>query len=231
MEVTHHGGLSVRSVSVHYPATTRKIFAPKPPGTLAVNNVSLDVHSGDIVALTGPSGCGKSTLLRAIAGLEPLSAGSVSWAGHDLANVQPHKRGFGLMFQDGQLFAHMDVARNIGYGLAQSGMSRAQRKTRVEELLELVGLEGCGARAVTQLSGGQRQRVALARSLAPTPRLLLLDEPLSALDAELRDRLGAELAVVLRETHTTSVLVTHDPVEADVIADRVLTMAEGSLSP
>src|SRR5690606_29278607 len=143
------------------------------PGTAepraAVGGVSFTVARGEVIALTGPSGSGKSTLLRAIAGLEPLAGGSVRWAGHDLAGVPPHRRGFVLMFQDGQLFAHMNVAANVGYGLAR--LPRAEREARVAELLDLVGLSGFGSRAVTELSGGERQRVALARSLAPRPRL------------------------------------------------------------
>jgi thiamine transport system ATP-binding protein len=180
-----------------------------------------------VVALTGPSGCGKSTLLRAIAGLEPLDAGAVLWGGEDLEGVPPHRRGFGLMFQEGQLFAHMNVARNVAYGLG--GRPRAEREEKVDELLELVGLPGYGPRAVTELSGGERQRVALARSLAPQPRLLLLDEPLSALDRELRERLASDLARLLRQTRTTAIMVTHDPQEAETVADRTLSMRAGEL--
>ena len=216
------GGLTVRDVTVRYPAVRGAAEAPP-----AVRGASFDVARGEVVALTGPSGCGKSTLLRAIAGLEPLESGSVSWDGDDLANVPPHRRGFGLMFQDGQLFAHMSVGRNIAYGLAAHGVPRAQREDRVAGLLELVGLSGYASRAVTELSGGERQRVALARSLAPKPRLLLLDEPLSALDRELRERLAAELAELLRATGTTAILVTHDAHEADAVADRVLQMRAG----
>lgn len=195
----------------------------------AVDGVSFAVARGEVVALTGPSGSGKSTLLRAIAGLEPLAAGSVSWAGADLAGVPPHRRGFGLMFQDGQLFAQMTVAKNVAYGLAASRVPQVEREARVAELLELVGLPDSGARAVTTLSGGERQRVALARSLAPQPRLLLLDEPLSALDRALRERLAGDLARVLRATSTTAILVTHDEAEAAAIADRVVSLRAGSL--
>jgi len=195
----------------------------------AVTDASFDVALGEVVALTGPSGCGKSTLLRAISGLEPLTSGSVRWAGEDLAQVPPHKRGFGLMFQDGQLFAHMTVAKNVAYGLSAKQFSKDERQGRVAELLELVGLPDYGGRAVTELSGGERQRVALARSLAPKPRLLLLDEPLSALDRQLRERLAGELATLLRATGTTAILVTHDPYEADTVADRVLQMWAGRL--
>jgi len=211
-------GLEVRGVTVAYGDA-----AP------AVTDASFDVALGEVVALTGPSGCGKSTLLRAISGLEPLTSGSVRWAGEDLAQVPPHKRGFGLMFQDGQLFAHMTVAKNVAYGLSAKQFSKDERQRRVAELLELVGLPDYGGRAVTELSGGERQRVALARSLAPKPRLLLLDEPLSALDRQLRERLAGELATLLRATGTTAILVTHDPYEADTVADRVLQMWAGRL--
>nr|WP_221936392.1 ABC transporter ATP-binding protein [Leucobacter aridicollis] len=197
---------------------------------LVVRDASFDVPRGEVVALLGPSGCGKSTLLRAIAGLEPLSTGSVSWAGDDLVGVPPHRREFGLVFQDGQLFTHRSVGENIAYGLRVKRWPRAERDARVAELLDLVGLTGFTNRAVTELSGGQRQRVALARALAPSPRLLLLDEPLSALDRELRDRLAQELAALLRATQTTAVLVTHDEGEAETIADRVLRMRDGRVA-
>ena len=212
-------GLAVRDITVRYGQ------AAEP----AVRGVSFDVAHREVVALTGPSGCGKSTVLRAIAGLEPLEGGSVAWAGQDLAGVPPHRRDFGLLFQEGQLFAHMSVAKNIAYGLAAHGVSRGVQRERVAELLETVGLPGYGGRAITELSGGERQRVALARSLAPRPRLLMLDEPLSALDRELRERLADDLARMLRATGTTAILVTHDDGEADVIADRILSMRAGAL--
>lgn len=214
-------GLAARDLTVAYPG------AP----VAAVRGVSFDVAEREVVALTGPSGCGKSTLLRAISGLEPLVAGSISWDGHSLEHVPPHLRGFGLMFQDGQLFAHMNVEKNVAYGLSPKRWSKAERHSRVVELLELVGLPDYGGRAVTELSGGERQRIALARSLAPRPRLLLLDEPLSALDRQLRERLAGELAMLLRETDTTAILVTHDQHEAETVADRVLKMERGELLP
>jgi thiamine transport system ATP-binding protein len=182
-----------------------------------------------VVALLGPSGCGKSSLLRAIAGLEPPVAGSVSWDGADLAEVPVHRRGFGLMFQEGQLFAHRDVARNVAYGLEMAGASRAERTRRVAELLAAVGLDGYGRRAVSTLSGGEQQRVALARALAPTPQLLLLDEPLSALDRSLRERLAADVRSTLVATGTTALFVTHDHDEAFTVADRVAVMSGGRL--
>lgn len=194
-----------------------------------VSEASFAVREHEVVALLGPSGCGKSTLLRAIAGLEPLASGSISWNGEPLEHTPPHRRGFGLVFQDGQLFVHRSVAENIAYGLRVQRTPRRERDARVAALLELVGLPGYGERAVTELSGGERQRVALARALAPAPRLLLLDEPLSALDRELRERLADDLAQLLRDTGTTAVLVTHEEGEAQTIADRVLRMSEGAV--
>ncbi|WP_336724886.1 ABC transporter ATP-binding protein [Cellulosimicrobium cellulans] len=215
-------GLAVRDVVVRYGGSART-----DPGTTAVAGVTLDVAPGEVLALLGPSGCGKSSLLRAVAGLEPVASGSVSWDGRDLAGVPVHRRGFGLMFQEGQLFPHRDVAGNVAYGIA--GLPRAERDARVAELLDVVGLAGYERRAVATLSGGERQRVALARSLAPRPRLLLLDEPLSALDRGLRERLALDLREALRATGTTAVFVTHDHDEAFTVADRVAVMDAGRL--
>ncbi|WP_370375403.1 ABC transporter ATP-binding protein [Isoptericola sp. b515] len=216
-------GLSVRDVVVRYEGTRHEA------GTTAVDHVSLDVATGEVLALLGPSGCGKSSLLRAVAGLEPLVAGSVSFAGQDLARVPVHRRGFGLLFQDGQLFPHRDVGRNVAYGLEMQGIPAAQRRDRVAELLADVGLAGYARRAVSTLSGGEKQRVALARALAPRPRLLLLDEPLSALDRQLREKLAIDVRDTLRATRTTAVFVTHDHAEAFTVADRVAVMDAGQL--
>ncbi len=216
-------GLRVVDAVVRYPAERGA------PETLAVRGVSLDVPRGEVVALLGPSGCGKSSLLRAIAGLEPLRAGSLAWNGRDLAGVSVHRRNVGLMFQDGQLFAHRSVAGNVEYGLQSQHMPRAERRIEVARLLDLVGLAGYQDRPVATLSGGERQRVALARALAPQPDLLLLDEPLSALDRELRERLAHEVARILRQTRMTAVFVTHDQDEAATVADRVLRMRDGRL--
>jgi thiamine transport system ATP-binding protein len=196
-------------------------------GTAAVVDASLDLPDGHVLAVLGPSGCGKSTLLRAIAGLEQLTAGSVEWDGRDLAGTPTHKRGFALMFQDGQLFNHLSVERNIGYALRLRRTPDAGR--RVGDLLEMVGLPSYGDRMPATLSGGERQRVALARSLAVQPRLLLLDEPLSALDAGLRERLAGELRDILREAGTTALLVTHDHDEAFAVADRLAVMRAGRI--
>jgi len=194
---------------------------------VAVDDVSLDLAPGQVLAVLGPSGCGKSTLLRAVAGLEPLSSGSISFAGIDLAGTPTHKRGFALMFQDGQLFAHLTVARNVAYALRLRRTPSAQVAVRVQELLELVGLSGFGDRLPGTLSGGERQRVALARALAVEPRLILLDEPLSALDATLRERLAGDLRDILHAAGTTALLVTHDHEEAFALADRLAVMRQG----
>ena len=208
-------GLSVRGLAVTY-------------GDLhAVDGVDLEVAAGEVVALLGASGSGKSSLLRAVAGLEDVAAGEVAWDGRSMVRVPVHKRGFGLMFQDGQLFEHRDVGSNIAYGL--TGLPRAQRGERVREMLELVGLPGFERRRVTTLSGGQAQRVALARALAPAPRLLLLDEPLSALDRALREQLATDVRAILRQGRTTALYVTHDQDEAMTVADRVGVMEAGRL--
>ena len=194
-------------------------------GVPVVTDVDLTLDDGQVLAVLGPSGSGKSTLLRAVAGLEPLAAGAVSWDGADLAGVPTHKRGFALLFQDGQLFPQLTVARNVGYA---PRLRRAPRAAaRVEELLELVGLAGYGDRLPATLSGGERQRVALARALAADPRLLLLDEPLSALDAGLRERLATDLRDILRAAGTTALMVTHDHEEAFTVADRMAVMRAG----
>ena len=207
--------LSLESVSVAH------------DGVPAVVDVSLDLPDGEVLAVLGPSGCGKSTLLRAVAGLETPSAGAIRWDGRDLAGVATHRRGFALMFQDGQLFNHLTVARNVGYALRIRRTRAPEVARRVEELLALVGLEGYGGRLPATLSGGERQRVALARSLAVDPRLILLDEPLSALDAGLRERLAGDLREILRTAGTTALMVTHDHEEAFTVADRLAVMRAG----
>ena len=195
----------------------------------AVDGVDLDVAPGEVVALLGASGSGKSSLLRAVAGLEDVAGGTITWDGQDVVTVPVHRRGFGLMFQDGQLFVHRSVAGNVAYGLGPAGVPRAERAHVVEQMLELVDLSGYGSRPVTTLSGGQAQRVALARALAPRPRLLLLDEPLSALDRALREQLSVDLRRILGERGTTALYVTHDQDEAMTVADRVGVMADGHL--
>ena len=194
-------------------------------GKPAVVDAGLSLPDGSVLAVLGPSGCGKSSLLRAIAGLEPIGSGTVCWDGVDLRGTPTHKRGFALMFQDGQLFNHLTVARNVGYAPRLRRAPDVDR--RVRDLLELVGLEGYADRLPSTLSGGERQRVALARSLAAEPRLLLLDEPLSALDAGLRERLAADLGAILRRAGTTALMVTHDHDEAYAVADRLVVMRAG----
>lgn len=196
---------------------------------VVLDHVTIRVDRGEIVALQGPSGSGKSTLLRTIVGLIQPAAGQVLLDDRDITTAPVHLRSIGYVFQDDQLFPHHDVAGNIAFGLRmqrQLRPSAAERRRRVDEMLDLVGLTGFGGRSVTSLSGGEAKRVALARSLAPAPPVLLLDEPLTGLDRELHDRLATDLAEMLRVTGTTAVVVTHDRVEADAIADRVVSLSD-----
>ncbi len=204
--------LDVRDVSVAF------------GGRDVLHDASLRVATGEVVALLGPSGAGKSTLLRVVAGLLVPDAGSVWLDDVDLTHVPAHRRRIGLMFQDEQLFPHLDVAANIGFGPRLQGTPKAAVHARVDALLTLVGLQGFGPRRVANLSGGEAKRVALARALAPGPAVLLLDEPLTGLDRELHDRLVADLAAILRATGTTAVLVTHDHDEAAAVADRTVVL-------
>ena len=207
-------------------------------GVEAVSDASLVVPGGSITALLGPSGCGKTSLLRAIAGLERPIAGTVAIGDRLVSGpgawVHPERRHVGMVFQDGALFPHLTVAQNIDFGLRAAGrhgtrMRRSERSTRVAETLDLVDLAGLGDRLPDTLSGGQQQRVALARSLAPQPAVLLLDEPFSALDATLRVQVRAEVAKILREVEVTSVFVTHDQDEAFVLGDRVAVLHAGRI--
>ncbi|MFE1384000.1 ABC transporter ATP-binding protein [Streptomyces sp. NPDC058740] len=192
--------------------------------------VDLEVADHEIVCVLGPSGSGKSTLLRAVAGLQPLSAGRVLLGGADQTGVPVHRRGVGLMFQDHQLFPQRDVAGNVAFGLRMHGTPKAEQGARVEELLDLVGLPGAGRRSVSSLSGGEQQRVALARALAPRPRLLMLDEPLGQLDRGLRERLVIELRGLFGQLGTTVLAVTHDQGEAFALGDRVVVMRDGRIA-
>jgi thiamine transport system ATP-binding protein len=193
----------------------------------AVDGVDLTVGTGETVAILGPSGCGKTTLLRAVAGLVPLDAGRARWDGADLAGVPPHRRRFGLMFQEYALFPHRDVAGNVEFGLRMAGVDRATRARRVDEVLDLVGLTALRDRRIAGLSGGEQQRVALARALAVEPRLLMLDEPLGALDRPWRERLVREIRSLLDRTALPALYVTHDHEEAFALADRVVVMRAG----
>ncbi len=216
-------GLSVEDVTVDYRLSRESITA--------VDHVSFTLSPGNTLALLGPSGCGKSTLLRAIAGLEPLVSGTIWWDEEQVDQVPTHRRGFGMMFQDGQLFAHRNVAGNIGYGLrgTQWDASREARRHRIAEVLELVGLPEYEQRTIGSLSGGQSQRVALARLLARSPRLMLFDEPLSSLDRGLRERLGKDLRKLLCQQQATAIYVTHDQDEARTLADEIAIMLDGKI--
>ncbi|MFL6206777.1 MAG: ABC transporter ATP-binding protein [Acidimicrobiales bacterium] len=197
--------------------------------TIALDGVDLRVDAGEVVAVLGPSGSGKSTLLRAIAGLQPLDAGTVLIDGADATATPPHERGVGMMFQHHALFPHLDVGRNVAFGLRMQRRARDPVAARVRELLALVGLEGMDGRDVASLSGGEQQRVALARALAPAPRVLLLDEPLGSLDRPRRERLVVELRALFARLGLTVVAVTHDHQEAFALADRLVLLDRGRI--
>jgi putative spermidine/putrescine transport system ATP-binding protein len=200
-------------------------------GTQALGLVTLDVARGETLVLLGPSGCGKTTLLRIIAGLEsPDSGGRVLFNKTDVTRVPIERRNIGMVFQSYALFPNMTVAENIGYGLKIRGVGEAERNARIAELVILTGIEGLERRRIDQLSGGQRQRVALARAVAVRPSVLLLDEPLTALDAALRERLRGELNRLLRALGITTVYVTHDQSEAMVLGDRIVVMRKGAIA-
>ena len=200
-------------------------------GTRALEPVALDVARGETLVFLGPSGCGKTTLLRIIAGLEqPDAGGRVLFNGADVTAVPIERRNVGMVFQSYALFPNMNVADNIGYGMKIRGIDRAERRARIAELVALTGIEGLENRRIDQLSGGQRQRVALARAVAVRPSVLLLDEPLTALDAGLRERLRGELDRLLRMLGITTVYVTHDQAEAMALGDRVVVMRNGAIA-
>jgi ABC-type Fe3+/spermidine/putrescine transport system ATPase subunit len=193
----------------------------------AVDAVDLEIAEGEFFALLGPSGCGKTTLMRLLAGFEQPQAGRILLDGADIAGLPPHRRPSSMMFQTYALFPHLSVEQNVGFGLKQQGWDKARAAARVAEMLALVRLEGLERRRPSQLSGGQRQRVALARALAPQPRILLLDEPLAALDRRLREDTQLELKTLQRTLGLTFMIVTHDQDEAMVVADRMAVMHEG----
>lgn len=196
---------------------------------VAVDDVSLDIEEGDFFSLLGPSGCGKTTLLRMLAGLETPTSGRILIDGEDISDLPVGRRGVNMVFQSYAVFPHMSVAKNVAYGLKMDGVPSAERGRRAKEALDLVQLSDFAERMPDQLSGGQRQRVAIARALVKKPRVLLLDEPLSALDAKLRDSMRAELVKLQHETGVTFVMVTHDQSEALATADRCAVMKDGRL--
>jgi len=196
---------------------------------VALRDVSLDVHPGELLCFLGPSGCGKTTLLRIIAGLEVQSSGSLVQAGRDISRLPPMDRDYGIVFQSYALFPNLTVGENVAYGLVNRRVPRAKREARVAELLALVGLPESIGKHPAQLSGGQQQRVALARALATSPGLLLLDEPLSALDARVRVRLRGEIRGLQQRLGVTTILVTHDQEEALSMADRIVVMKDGAI--
>ncbi len=207
--------LSIRNLTKRFGAFT------------ALKSVSLDVRKGELVCFLGPSGCGKTTLLRAIAGLDRQDEGTIHIAGRDVSQLPPAARDFGIVFQSYALFPNLTVNDNVGYGLVNRRSSKAETQRRVAELLALVGLPEQGEKYPSQLSGGQQQRVALARALATSPSLLLLDEPLSALDARVRVRLRDEIKALQRRLGVTTIMVTHDQEEALAMADRIVVMNQG----
>ena len=197
--------------------------------TTAVNGANLGVKDRTIHALMGPSGSGKSTMLRAIAGLEHPASGDITWDGQPVGDIPTHRRGFGLMFQDYALFPHRTVGGNVAFGLQMQGIGAGTARSRVAEMLDLVGLPGYQDRTIGTLSGGEQQRVALARTLAPDPRLVLLDEPLGALDRSLREHLLIEMRAIFSAVHATVLYVTHDREEAVSIADQVAIIRDGRI--
>jgi len=215
---------------VHLEHVTKRFAADRPPAT---DGLSFTVESGRILALLGPSGCGKTTTLRLIAGFETPDQGRIAIAGQTVADadrgihVEPEARGVGVVFQDYALFPHLTIAQNVGFGLERT--SRSERRARVAQILDLVGLTDFGGRYPHELSGGQQQRVAVARALAPAPTLILLDEPFSNLDADLRAQMRDEVEKILRATGTTAIFVTHDQEEAFTIADQVGVLDQGRL--
>ena len=196
---------------------------------VAIDDLTLDIFEREFFALLGPSGCGKTTMMRMLAGFENPTSGSMSLSGHDIAGIPPNKRAVNMMFQSYALFPHLSVWENIAFGLRRDGVAKDVLHTRVEEMLKLTRLEKFGRRKPHQISGGQRQRVALARSLAKAPKLLLLDEPLGALDKKLRQETQFELMDIQEQTGTTFVIVTHDQEEAMTVASRVAVMDEGCI--
>ena len=233
-------GIATRTVPTHEPVAVGAETVPVGPAFLrirslwkafgdfyALKDISLDIAEGEFVCFLGPSGCGKTTLLRAVAGLDLQTSGTIEQAGRDISVLPPAQRDFGIVFQSYALFPNLTVRKNIAFGLENAGRSRAEIAARVEELLALVGLPDQGQKFPAQLSGGQQQRIALARAIATAPNLLLLDEPLSALDARVRVRLRHEVKELQRKLGVTTIMVTHDQEEALAMADRIVVMNHG----
>ena len=195
--------------------------------TKVVHDFNLSVDKGEFVSFLGPSGCGKTTVLRMVAGCETPTEGPIVIDGQDVTRLRPNQRQIGMVFQSYALFPNLTVAENVGFGLKVAGVARAERGPRVAEMLELIGLPDLGGRYPWQLSGGQQQRVALARALAPRPRVLLLDEPLSALDAKIRVSLRNQIREIQQQLGITTIFVTHDQEEALSISDRIVVMHKG----
>ncbi|QFT82355.1 Spermidine/putrescine import ATP-binding protein PotA [Roseovarius sp. THAF27] len=208
---------------------TKRYSTPEGGTITALDGVSLDVQQNEFVTLLGPSGCGKTTLLRTISGFEDLEGGSIEIDGTPVTHLPPHRRPVNTVFQRYALFPHLTIARNVAYSLEVAGLKRAEIGSRVGEMLELVGLGGFGDRKINQLSGGQQQRVALARSLVARPKILLLDEPLSALDKNLRQKMQQELKTLQEEVGIAFVFVTHDQEEALTMSDRVAVLSDGKI--
>lgn len=198
-------------------------------GSYVLNNINLALPRGSRLSVLGPSGCGKTTLLRMIAGLDTPDSGDILFNGASILDLPPHKRNFGMMFQDYALFPHLDVFHNIAFGLKMKGMPRQEQTPIVAEMLALTNLKGFENRRVDELSGGERQRVALARTLAPDPRLLMLDEPLSALDRVLRKHLLDQLTRIFSRLHITTIFVTHDHKEAFAAGSQIILMNQGKI--
>ncbi len=210
-------GLTIENVTKRYGAVT------------AVKDVNLHFNKGEMICFLGPSGCGKTTLLRMIAGLEEATEGTISFEGRDLTHVPVHQRNIGMVFQSFALFPHLSVGENIGYSMKIRGHSRSECEDRVKELLDMIHLPGIADRRITQMSGGQRQRVAIARALALNPEIFLLDEPMSALDANLRESMQIELRRLQQELGITTVVVTHDQTEAMTMADDIVVMGRAQV--
>ncbi|WP_319422790.1 putative 2-aminoethylphosphonate ABC transporter ATP-binding protein [Pleurocapsa sp. FMAR1] len=230
IQTAHHSAVAIQNRHLSQPYLQVENVYKNFGNFTALKEIFLDVYPGEFVCMLGPSGCGKTTLLKIIAGLEEHSSGRIIQDGKDVSNLPPSKRDFGIVFQSYALFPNLTAAQNIAYGLENAKQSKPQIKARVSELLDMVGMGGLEKKYPAQMSGGQQQRVALARALAQSPGLLLLDEPLSALDAKVRVRLRTEIAQLQKRLGITTVMVTHDQEEALAMGDRVVVMDKGYIA-